>query len=96
MAGTALVKLPSAAEVEHFTKQPDIVIGPTPSMPSFPSGHWMGGLVYMEDAKGRFEPIGYVQEINISCAVDEVLTWDGDVKLIPGLKRGTLKFGGPF
>lgn len=96
-AGTALIKLPSSVEVERFTQAPDIVIGPPPLMPQAPYAHWMmGGPVYVQNEAGEFEPIGYVREITINTSIEEYPSWNGEVTLVPGLKRGSLTFGGPW
>jgi len=95
-AGTALVKLPSVEEVARFTKEPEVVIGPQLRAPAMmPGPHWLNGPIYVETERG-FEPIGYITGINIKATVEELFSWDGSAVFVPGLKRATGTFRGPF
>ena len=90
-AGTALVTLATAEETSQLVQGP-IVLGnigqhytPLPSLCS--------PEVYIR-VHDRFVCVGLIREITVHQQHPEIITWDGSVELVPGLKRGEVWFKG--
>jgi hypothetical protein len=96
-ACTALVKVASDAEVMALARQGEVVVGPPAvGLPeAYPGLDILSGPIYVE-RDGQFVPIGYATQVTIEARVDEMIEWTGDVKLVPGLWHGGLKFSGPW
>jgi hypothetical protein len=99
VASTALVKVASDADVLALTHSRDVVLGPPPRTSAAPEAYpqldILNGPIYIE-RDGQFVPIGFATQITVQAAVDEIIEWNGTVKLVPGLLRGTMEFKGPW
>ena len=85
----ALVQLATPSDVEKLARGP---VGILQDGLSNPIG--VGPEVYMKTKAGGFESVGYVTRIDVTHGMEEMLSWDGQVHLIPGLRRATLEFSG--
>lgn len=91
-AGTALVKLATPAEAQALTVgQPVVLSHPLPTL--FPN-EACGAEVYIRRVDGKFQCIGICRQITTHVPLHEEVFYDGQVTLIPGLKRGELFFDG--
>jgi hypothetical protein len=86
---TALVRLASAGEAQCLTPNRAVLLG-YPEPESFFS--YESPEVYTRLNNGAFVCIGIMTRLEIEQRVDESLTWNGEVQLMPGLKRGQLFF----
>lgn len=90
-ASTALVRLASPDETATLAVGQPAILGQ-------PSAHWLPydwtGEVFMLNRRGEFSPIGYVTRLEIKSSLNELMSWDGDVIVVPGLKRAEMSFEG--
>ena len=90
-AGTALVRLAFADETRALVVQQPVGLV-TPSLFAA-AGYGDDGIAYVLQ-KGKFVPVGYITSIDMSCSVDDATSCRGEVRLVPGLRSGTMCFEG--
>lgn len=96
-AGTALVRLAKPEEVTGLVAGEQTLIAQPGNRQHVPALEGISSEVYIRKVwQGQevYVPIGYIREITIGSNVAELVTWDGKVDLVPGLKRGRLLFDG--
>jgi hypothetical protein len=89
-AGTALVKLASAEETQQLVAGP-VALGNVDAEHHLP---YIGSPEVFVRHNGSFLCIGFIREIRTSLGVEDAISWDGSIVLVPGLKRSELFFHG--
>jgi drug/metabolite transporter superfamily protein YnfA len=93
-AGTALVKLATVAETQFLSTAAPVALGNLePEI--LPYWHGSSPEVYMRH-QGVFLCVGLLREIRVSQDVTDMMTWDGQVVIVPGLKREEFSFQGQY
>lgn len=104
VAGTAAtIQLAKPGEAAALIAQRDLLLAqPEPinvdqSMEALPSCPEV--FCYL---KGKLVPIGFIREVHVDQPIHEVYSWGGEIavthhqpQFVAGLKRMTMKFGGP-
>lgn len=91
--GTALVKLTSEQEVAALTIGAPVAVGNIVEAFHIPNMNW-SPEVYVRAPNGIFLCVGLLREVRMTQDITDIMTWDGNVVMVPGLKRGEFDFSG--
>lgn len=102
-AGTALVKLANAEETaalkDTIKVNDPVILSAQDNVMSYEVGlaALIGNYpVYAHEYgnRGRLVPFGYITKLDYSTSIDCTSHWDGQIRLVPGLKTGKVDFEG--
>lgn len=92
---TAMVTLATPAEAQALAVREKVVMRQPETIP-MPASSALGHTAYIHSDRGDYIPIGLIDSLNVDCGVERIVSWNGQITLVPSFLSGDARYSGPF